>query len=99
MTYLLRFLCPFLAAVSLFPVRAATVYNGTPSNYRTLLAGLQPGDTLNLAAGNYSLLPVSNLRGTPSAWITITGPATGSPARITGSSCCNTVEITNSSYV
>jgi hypothetical protein len=78
---------------------AAATYSATPSNYRSLLTTLKPGDVLTLTAGDYTLLPVSNLRGSPSAWITITGPASGSPARIIGSSCCNTVELFNVSYV
>jgi hypothetical protein len=42
-----------------------TLYNGTPSNYRTLLSGLQAGDTLLLEAGAYTRgLPVENLNGT-----------------------------------
>ena len=77
----------------------AAVYNATPANYTSVMNTLKPGDTMQLAAGTYTLLSISNLNGTSSAWITITGPASGSPARIVGSACCNTVEIANSSYV
>ena len=80
-------------------VAAGTVYQANPSNYNALLTVLQPGDTLVLAGGTYPLLSPSGLNGTPSAWITITGPASGSPAIIAGSACCNTVEISNSSYL
>ena len=53
-----------------------------------------------LASGSYPFLNVNGLNGIPQAWITITGPATGPPARIfANSTCCNTVQITNSSYV
>jgi hypothetical protein len=41
----------FLLGASGAPKR--TVYNGTPANYLSLLAILQPGDTLSLAAGAY----------------------------------------------
>ena len=82
-----------------FPLHA-TVYNATPADYKSLLLNLKPGDTLNLASGNYPFLSISGLNGSPSAWITITGPASGSPATIyANSTCCNTVQITNSSYI
>jgi hypothetical protein len=78
----------------------AAVYNATPSNYTAVLPSLRAGDTLNLAAGNYPFLRISGLNGSASAWITIAGPTGGSPARVYApSSCCNTVQITNSSYV
>ena len=77
---------------------AATV-NADPANYRTLLPALKPGDTLNLAPGKYPRLPINHLNGKEAEWITITGPASGQPAVITGSYGYNTVEISNSSYV
>src|ERR1039458_4465114 len=89
----------FLCSLVLPMVAAGAVYQGNPSNYNALLAILQPGDTLNLASGSYRLLSLSGLNGTPSAWITITGPASGAPAIITGATCCNAVEIANSSYL
>jgi hypothetical protein len=85
----------FLVSSALF----ATTYNGNPSNYRSLLTQLRPGDTLVLASGNYSLLPITGLQGTTAAWITITGPASGPPAVILGNACCNAVQILNSSYL
>jgi hypothetical protein len=89
----------FLCSLVLPMVAAGAVYQGNPSNYNALLAILQPGDTLNLASGSYRLLSLSGLNGTPAAWITITGPASGAPAIITGATCCNAVEIANSSYL
>jgi MYXO-CTERM domain-containing protein len=82
------------------PARAADV-SATPADYESLLPTLQPGDTLHLAAGDYPLLPITNLNGTSTAWITITGPDSGPPAIIDADPgpCCNTVEITDSSYV
>lgn len=80
----------------------ATTYNGTPANYRPLVSGLQAGDVLVLAAGSYTQgLDVSGLHGTPAAWITITGPSSGSPATFLGDpgQGRNTVEIYNSSYI
>jgi hypothetical protein len=90
-----------ILAVAFLLSRAAgaTVYTANPTNYRTVLTTLQPGDTLQLAAGTYSMLAINNLNGTPSAWITITGPTSGAPAVIQGNACCNTVEIAYSSYL
>lgn len=73
--------------------------NGNPSNYNRLLPTLQPGDTLSLAAGKYSLLVIKHLNGTPTNCITITGPASGPGAVIQGASGNNTVEISSSSYL
>jgi hypothetical protein len=44
-------------------------------------------------------LTINGLHGSPSAWIVITGPASGAPAVIVGSACCNVVEVLNSSFV
>ena len=80
------------------PATAAEM-NTDPSHYRGVLSSLKAGDTLNLAPGRYPRLTVSHLNGRPDAWITIRGPASGSPAVIAGESGYNTVEIINSSYV
>ncbi len=60
---------------------------------------LSPGDIIVLDAGTYPLLNLTNLHGSPTAWITITGPDSGSPATIIGETCCNAVEIKNCTYV
>ena len=78
----------------------ATTYSGDPSNYLTLLASLQPGDTLQLAGGTYTgLLQIDGLNGNPCEWITIEGPSSGTPATFPANSCCNTAELTNASYL
>ena len=77
----------------------AEVINADPSNYRALLRGLKPGDTLNLASGRYPRLYLTGLNGTPDAWITITGPPSGPPAVIAGEEGYNTIEILNSSFL
>src|SRR5947209_5636925 len=87
------------ALIALPHLISATVYNATPSTYSGILSTLKPGDTLNLSAGTYPHLNISNLNGTSAAWITIQGPASGTPATITGASCCNTVEISSSSFL
>lgn len=78
---------------------AGAVYNGTPGNYASRISRLKPGDVLNLAAGRYAGMTIKDLHGLSSNWIVITGPASGAPAVIVGSACCNTVEILNSSFV
>lgn len=84
-----------------FPALAADV-QATPTDYATKVDALQPGDTLHLAGGSYTdLLSISGLNGTESAPITITGPDSGEPAVFVADPgpCCNTIEISDSSYV
>jgi len=79
--------------------RAADI-NADPSNYVQLLGMLKPGDRLVLAAGTYTQgLSISNLNGSEASWFTITGPTSGPAAIFEGNPCCNTVELTNSSFV
>ena len=82
--------------VSMDPGR---ILHADPSNYRTLLARLTPGDTLLLAPGPYRRLTIVDLSGAPGRCITITGPAVGPRAVIVGEIGQNTVEIINSSYI
>ncbi|HEY1690992.1 MAG TPA: hypothetical protein VGG39_02455 [Polyangiaceae bacterium] len=95
------FVAVLLAASLLLPTslaRAADL-DADPSNYTSVMATLKPGDTLHLAAGTYAPtgstpLPLSNLNGTSSAWITVTGPATKPPTAVFQASpdgCCNVV--------
>src|SRR3954452_2413363 len=77
----------------------AAAYSADPTTYKSVLPTLLPGDTLNLEAGTYPLLKISGLRGTPDAWITVQGPASGPPAVVIGYSGHNTVELVNASYV
>ncbi len=80
-------------------LRGGTAIQADPSNYRARLKTLGPSDTLHLAAGTYTRLAITNVNGTPEAWITITGPESGRPAVIAGEEGYNTVEIRNSSYL
>ncbi len=80
-------------------VTRAAVIEAGPGDYRQLLPTLRAGDTLRLAPGVYPRLYLNQLRGTPSAWITITGPDSGEAAVIQGQRGYNTVEIVNCSYV
>jgi len=75
-------------------VRAAVV-NANPSNYRSVLASLNAGDTMVLEAGTYaSGLPISNKSGTTTQPIVIRGPDDQS-AIFTANDCCNTVQLDN----
>ena len=87
------------AIVLFFHAGAALALDANPSNYEALLPTLQPGDTLNLAAGVYTGgLDITNLNGTEAAPIVIAGPP-GGGAIFEGNGCCNTVEIIDSSHV
>src|SRR3954452_9377544 len=77
----------------------AAAYSADPTTYKSVLPTLLPGDTLNLEAGTYPLLKISGLRGTPDAWITVQGPASGPPAVVIGYSGHNTVELVNASHL
>ena len=93
----------FVAASALWGRGAsAAEISADASNYRQLIGTLQPGDTLHLAAGTYTtLLSIDGLNGSSDAWITITGPESGAPAVFEADPgpCCNTIEISDSSYV
>jgi hypothetical protein len=72
----------------------------TPANYRSLIAGLIPGDRLQLAAGTYAQgLPLTNKNGQPGKCIVFEGPASGSPALFTGSDSFNVISLQDSSYI
>src|SRR5437868_15411038 len=58
------------------------ILRADPSNYRRMISGLVPGDTLVLAGGEYPRLAIANLAGAPGHCITITGPAGERPAVI-----------------
>jgi len=74
--------------------------NATPSNYRSLIAGLIPGDRLLLAAGTYTQgLPIHNKHGQAGQCIVFEGPASGSPALFTGSDSWNVISLKDSSYI
>lgn len=88
-----------LSSLLLPAIAAAAEIPADPSNYQTLLPTLQPGDSLVLAPGTYPRLTIDGLHGTADAWITITGPESGDAAVVVGDSCCNTVQLYDSSFV
>lgn len=76
----------------------ANKITATPSNYSSYTSGLLPGDTLYLTAGNYmNRLNLSGLSGTAANPIVIMGA--GNTTIFLGNACCNTVNITNCSYL
>lgn len=71
-----------------------------PSNYRSFIAGLKPGDRLLLAAGTYTAgMRLYNLNGQPNRCIVVEGPASGAPATFVGSGAWNTISLKNASYL
>lgn len=89
--------CLIIAAAA--PAVGGEVKEAHPGNYRKLLATLEPGDTLALAAGVYpDGLPITERRGTAEAWITIQGPEAG-VAEIRQSKVANCVELRQCSHV
>lgn len=79
--------------------RAADV-PADPSTYQGLVATLSPGDTLKLAAGDYSEgLNLFDLSGDAQNPIVISGPASGAPAVFLGKSGKNTIDIRDASYL
>lgn len=92
-------LLPAALLICVVAARADTL-DADPSNYKTVLGELAPGDTMVLAPGDYTQgFTISGVHGTENAWITIRGPASGAPARILGRACCNTVEIRSGTYL
>lgn len=74
---------------------AGEAKHATPLDYRQVIANLQAGDTLTLAAGVYERgLPLTNCAGRPDAWITVQGPETG-VAEIRQTAVANCVELRN----
>jgi hypothetical protein len=93
-----RALCVAIALVS--ASASAADKQADPSTVAAALLTLQAGDTLHLAAGTYpKALNLANLNGAAQSWITVTGPSSGPPAVFVADACCNTVEITQSSYL
>ncbi len=96
------FLCRVGVLALLHPSPAAGAdKTADPTTLPSQLGGLVPGDTLHLSAGSYDHFVIDGRNGSPTEWITITGPDAGPPAVIQADlgPCCNTVEIVDSSYV
>lgn len=82
-----------------FTARAfATTYVVNPSNYINYVSRLQPGDTMLLEEGDYTQnLQLRNVNGNALQPVVIMGKSYLS--RFIGQSCCNTVSISQCSYL
>lgn len=90
--YTLLFLLPSLNST-------AATYFGNSGNYTTFLPTLVAGDTLLLQNGNYTnYLVLNNKNGTSTDPIVIIG-ASQAGVIFLGNACCNTVSITQCSYI
>ncbi len=77
----------------------SSVFYANPDNYENIVSNLKAGDILKLSSGEYKHgLHIVNLNGQKDKPIIIEGPKDKS-AVFLGRSCCNTVQIENSSYV
>lgn len=78
----------------------ARVLEANPDNYRELAATLAPGDTLNLAPGEYRRgLALHGVHGTRAAPIVIQGPAQGEPAVLVARRGAHTISILDASHI
>lgn len=92
------FLCQQVILSLSVSARAADIY-AEPADYTDKLAQLKPGDTLHLAAGEYTGgLKLAGLHGQDDAPIVITGPEAGS-AIFRAAAGANTVNVENASYL
>ena len=90
----------FLLCFAIPSAAAAADVPATPADYQAKLGGLQAGDVLKLAAGDYlSGMNIVGMNGAAGMPIVIQGPATGAPARFVGKSGKNTIDIKNSSFI
>lgn len=97
MAFLLSFLA-CVAALACGTARAAKIDAG-PSNYRSLLASPNTGETPLLAPGTYtSGLPLSGTTGTASQPIVVRGPG-DQWAPFKADDCCNALQLENVAFV
>jgi hypothetical protein len=105
--------CCGLGGESTLGAAPTHVISANPTNYLTLLARLKPGDTLELAPGNYGAdasgndngkaagLPISDLHGTATQPITIKGREGGPKPVLWASQAAsfNVIQFGNSSHI
>ena len=93
-------LCIFPLLVSATTLGRAAIIPVNPTNYQAAVSAAQPGDVLDFAAGDYfNRLSIRNKHGSPNAYITFRGPATGARAVFHADACCNTINIGPASYI
>jgi hypothetical protein len=95
-----RLLLLITCLVLLAPDARARIITADPTNYTSSLSMLQPGDTLALSAGTYTRnLTLIGLNGTETQPIVITGDPARTSTVFAAQACCNTVSITQCSYL
>ncbi|MHC4958469.1 MAG: right-handed parallel beta-helix repeat-containing protein [Planctomycetota bacterium] len=95
----MRFVLPALLLLG-FSIAHADTISGDPTNYKSKISSLAPGDVLELAPGTYNDgFHLDGVNGTSANWITIRSQDPDDPAVIMGRSCCNTVELVDCSYL
>ena len=87
-------------SISIPAAAAGSVIQATPETYLDRVLTLRPGDTLELAPGQYrDGLQIHRLAGTAQAPIVIRGPTGSQPALFVARAGANTVSIIDSSYI
>lgn len=98
MNYKSIFIFAFYFALFAITETKANYINADPSNYTNYLTSLVAGDTLKLAPGIYvNNLKIKGINGNSAEPIVIIG--SGDSTIFQAQSCCNTVSITQCSYV
>ena len=96
---ILVFAACLLCALPAPDVQAKT-YTAGPDDYLRMVSVLSPGDTLQLAGGNYLRgLRIHGLEGKGGAPITIAGATEGQPTVFFGRQGNNTISIKNAAYI
>ncbi len=97
----LQMACVVLVAIlPSMPCARATDYAAGPESYVSVLATLQPGDTLTLSPGYYRHgLRLHGLHGNSNAPIVIQGPSSGDAAVFVGKPGANTVSLAEASHL
>jgi len=79
---------------------SAAEIDASPADYLDKFDTLAPGDVLKLEGGQYlDGLYIEGVQGAEGMPIVVEGPADGTPAVFVGRSCCNTIDLRDSSYL
>ncbi|MCB0668918.1 MAG: hypothetical protein KDC80_24005, partial [Saprospiraceae bacterium] len=96
----MRFISTLFLLLLATKILLGSVIIAGPGDFRSYLTNLESGDTLYLSPGNYTQsLRIVSISGTSQHPILISGqPGLAKPVFI-GNSCCNTISITESSFL
>ena len=87
-----------IALITIPQLVKARIILATPANFQAKVPHLLPGDSLQLAAGNYTTpLTINGLNGTAAKPIVIMGA--GNSTVFKGNGCCNTISLRKSAYI